>query len=470
MTAAMAWLPLLLPVGTGVTVLALDMYRARRAAVSVAFVGLALAGAVAVFGVTSDLRPLAGVFVTGRWVSAISVALLLLSATAVLASLGGAERHRYSAQTAALACLSAAGAVAAVSATDLVMLVIALEVMALCAYGLTGAVGTTASREAAMKYLVQGAIAAGLAILLLAVVAAAGAGSFAYDALAKPAASPLLTGVIVVLLVSLLAYKSSAFPFHSWAPDAYQAADPVSAGYMAAVPKAAALVVAGVVVSRIAGGGRYAVVAALVATSSIVFGNLAALRQRSYRRMLAYSAIAHAGYALTGLVSGSGKGADAIVVYAVVYGLSALAAFLVEPALRETHPEWDGSIGGMAGLVRRRPLVAACAAAAMLSLTGIPLTAGFWGKLAVFSSFAYGPWLWLAIVAVLGSVVSFGYYGRVLRAMYLDNALSEPEGGGAAGAATIALVAVSAAVVLVGLIPLATGSAWLFSMLGLPIG
>jgi NADH-quinone oxidoreductase subunit N len=151
-------------------------------------------------------------------------------------------------------------------------------------------------------------------------------------------------------------------------------------------------------------------------------------------------------------------GTAAVLAFAMIYGLTSVASFVFIVAMRENEPGWDGTVAGLAGLARRSPALAASLAVIMLSLTGIPLTAGFWGKYLVFGQAATGGYLWLAIVAVLGSVVSFGYYGRVIRSAYMDAA---PEAGereeqppvtnglAAAGAVVLAIV-----IVLVGVFPL----------------
>jgi NADH-quinone oxidoreductase subunit N len=205
-------------------------------------------------------------------------------------------------------------------------------------------------------------------------------------------------------------------------------------------------------------------VVALVSVASIVFGNLAALRQVSLARMLAYSAIAQVGYALAALPLVQGRAS--VLVFAGLYALASAGAFLFIVALRAVEPAWDGSIAGLAGLSARRPALAVSLVPLMLSLTGIPLTAGFWGKFLVFGAAATGGYLWLAIVAVIGSVVSFGYYGGVLRSAFLDDApptrpasVPGPSGARAIGPAGVATVVVAVAIVLIGALPLVTGLA-----------
>jgi NADH-quinone oxidoreductase subunit N len=218
-------------------------------------------------------------------------------------------------------------------------------------------------------------------------------------------------------------------------------------------------------------GERIAPVAALLAVLSIVFGNLAALRQRSLARMLAYSGVAQIGYALVGLALGAG--ALTVVVFAVLYGVTAAASFLFVVAMRESEPAWDGSIRGLSGLSRRRPALAVTLAVIMFSLTGIPLTAGFWGKFLVFASAATSGYLWLAVCAMLGSVVSFGYYGAVLRAAFMQESEAGPATDGSHPAeqtsrvgspALVATVALALLIVAIGVAPLLAGTSPLAHM------
>jgi NADH-quinone oxidoreductase subunit N len=151
-------------------------------------------------------------------------------------------------------------------------------------------------------------------------------------------------------------------------------------------------------------------------------------------------------------------------VFAVLYGLTAAASFVLVEALHRADPAWDGSIGGLKGLSRRSPALAASLTVIMLSLTGIPLTAGFWGKFLVFAAASVGGYLWLAVVAVLGSVVSFGYYGSAIRSAYMDEAAPSEEEEPAEGApaphsrlGTATVGALALVIVLIGVVPLVSG-------------
>jgi NADH-quinone oxidoreductase subunit N len=252
--------------------------------------------------------------------------------------------------------------------------------------------------------------------------------------------------------------------------DAFESAPPAATAILASVGKIgpiAAIVYVAAAQFQVL-GSRLNLLIAAMSLLSIVFGNLAALRQRSLARMLAYSGVAQVGYALMGVLVYQRM--TSVLLFGVLYAAAAAGAFLVIVALREADPEWDGSIRGLAGLSRRRPVLAVSLGVMMFSLTGIPLTAGFWGKYLVFVAALSGGYLWLVVVAMLGSVVSFGYYGGVLRAAFMEEAAgdsaqpdllsdaSAPRARGLAATAGVALVA--AAIVAVGVLPFVAGLGW----------
>ncbi len=455
--------------------MALDAFASRRAAATGALTGLALA---ATAGVASGVWPaitIGGVSIAASSLASTGAAVALLAALAVA---GGWRRFAHGVrggEASALLAVSTAGAIATLWARDLVTLLVLLEVVGVAGYALVAVAGTAAARESAMKYFVQGGIATGLAVFGLGVLYAASGGTVSYAgilaALQQPAFAalgrPLLAGGTMVL--AALAFKVGAFPAHSWAPDAYETADASDAAFLASAPKVAAMVVLAIFVLTAFGrdvSTAPRVLVAILATGSIVVGNFGALRQASYRRMLAYSGIAQAGYALVSL-TGADRG-QAMLVFAPLYGLAALGAFLCAQAVRETELAWDGSIAGLAGIAARRPGLAASMSACLLSMMGLPLTAGFFAKFLVFGAAVGAGYTWLAVVGVVGSVVSFGYYGRVIRVMYLDDGESAGEAPrAAAGPASRAAAVVAGAVLTLGIVPTFAGIAWLMTILGL---
>jgi len=462
---ALALMPAGVAAAAAVIALALDAWDLRGAAVAAAIIGVMTAGVAAAL---VHPLPLAGdaAFTAGDLRGAAGLAVGALGALALAGGWRRCTEHPSGGQTAALSAFTVAASLLAITGQDLLTLAIALEAMALAAYGLVALAGTERAREAATKYFIQGAIATGLLVLSLAVLFVSGGGSLAYaDVLSTGGDFPRVTALLAwALLVCVFAFKAGAFPFHSWAPDAYETAPPATSALLAAAPKVAVLFAAVVVLAEAVPEGGFAapvMMLALLAAGGIVYGNLAALRQVSLTRMLAYSGIAQVGYALVGVAAGQGA---ATVAFAGAYGLAACGAFLAAEAVREGDPSWDGTIAGLAGLGKRRPVLAASIAALMLSLTGIPLTAGFVGKLAVFSG-AAGEWTWLVVLGVVGSVVSFGYYGSVIRSAYLLDDGEPPSDPSAAGPATLATAACAILAAAIGLAPLVVPATTLLATL-----
>lgn len=490
--------PMLMGVAAAVAALLLDAVDRRRAAIVVAALLLAAASAMGA-SVAVDMTQqvvLDGVLVVGEWASWASALVFGLAALVLAGDMDHLSLTRRGGGVAALYCLAAVASSVLAAATDLIMFVIALETVAVCSYALVASAGTRASREASMKYVVQGAAVTGILLYAAATLFGEFGGGSSFMDLVMPLSQAADVGegalygpaVLVVLgLVIALGYKLSAFPLHFWAPDAFESAPPGAGAFMASAPKAAALFFATVAVGQLLGAYReqWSALFAVLAVGSIAYGNLSGLKQVSFTRMLAYSGIAQAGYALSGLaVMASGLQADSlgafpVRVFAVTYSLGAVGAFLGARALRDYDPDWDGTIVGMAGLASRRPWLAAGLAVCLLSLTGIPLTAGFWGKFWVFLDVVRNGWTALAVVGFIGSVVSFGYYGSVMRAMYLDfgkpvevgdvsqdgDDSSEAEVTGGAGerrrpavsSAARACVLAAALVLIAGVTPLVTG-------------
>lgn len=423
-------LPFALGIGAALGALLADGWGSQRLAVRVAAFTLLAAAAAAAWSVSASIAEVMGFTTSGAGIAALQSACFALAGTALLAGMRELSRRPHGGQIAALVAFSATASVALIGATGLVALLLLLEAIALAGYALVAASRTSASDEAALKYFVQGSIATALLVYGIGALAA-------MESVGDVSGRAAL--VAATLLACALAFKVGAFPFHAWVPDAYEAAPPSVAAFLAAVPKLAALLALAALFGP--GEGRSAAfpetagVFALLALGSIVFGNLAALRQTSFARMLGYSAVAQTGYALVALVSS--VPVAAVAAFGITYAIGALGAFAAVQALRDGHPEWDGSVRGLAGLGKRAPALAGAIAVLMLSFTGIPLTAGFWGKMTVFAA-ALGPvinggtgwgvWvsgmridgLWLVVVGVVGSVVSFGYYGAVLRAAFID--------------------------------------------------
>jgi proton-translocating NADH-quinone oxidoreductase chain N len=463
MATLLAFMPAIFGVVGAAAAMLLDAWGRRAESVACAIGGLVVAAtATVVFGIAPAA---VGAIGSGSAFTPAVTACFILGAVALGASFRTLTAEATGARVAALSALAATSAALLAASLDLVMLFLAVEALALCGYGLVALANTDGAREASMKWFVQGSVATTFLIVGIAVLLSRTGGALSYDAIKHaaglPASAPAVSIGVVLVLVAL-AFKAGAFPFHSWMPDAFETAPAPAAAVLASVGKVAPLTAAVWLCSTVANSpaSRAVIAVALVSAGSIVYGNLAALRQRSLARMLAYSAVAQVGYGLAGLALFGGVGAFSVLVFALLYGLTSVTSFLFIVALKQVEPEWDGSIAGLAGLSARRPALAASLAVVMLSLTGIPLTAGFWGKFLVFGAAATSGYLWLAIVGVLGSVVSFGYYGGVLRAAFMSEATPAAPAAAATSAHTIAIYAtalLAVVIVVVGVLPFVLG-------------
>lgn len=314
-----------------------------------------------------------------------------------------------------------------VAAGSLVTLFVGLELFSISLYVLCALDSDRATAlESGLKYLIIGGLAS--AVLLYGIALVYGAtGELTLTGIGSYDGGGWLLEAGLAMVVAALAFKGSAAPLHWWAPDVYEGAETPVTAFMAAATKAVAFVALArvLVVAFHDLDNLWRPLVATIATASIVVGNLGALVQDRLKRLLAYSSIAHAGYLLTGLVAWRAAGISALVYALVVYVTMTLAAFalvhLVErrtggPAtIADLRGSGWSSAAGSSG-----PLLAFALMVVMLSLAGIPPTGGFFAKLTLFGGVVGAGYAWLAIVGVLGSVVSLGYYLRVPVAMYLQ--------------------------------------------------
>jgi NADH-quinone oxidoreductase subunit N len=356
---------------------------------------------------------------------------VLIAAFVLLMSLEYAPRRDINlGQLCGLLLLAVSGLMIMVSSTDWLVVFLGLEVLSVASYALTGLRrNDRASSEAAAKYFLMGSFAGAFFVFGLAVLfGTSGEMSFAASLSGGgPAAPPPVAGVFGLgLIVAALFFKIAIVPFHMWAPDVYQGAPTPVTAFLTIAPKAAGLVVLFRVLAPLPGrGGAAPVLMQAVAVAAILtmfVGNLAALRQKDVKRLLAYSAVAHSGYLLVAVVSGDGTG---LVFYLIAYAFMNAGAFSVLAALSGKGEERT-SLADMAGLGRRQPWLAACMAIFLLSLAGIPPTAGFLGKFYIFSAAVARGHVLLAVAAVLASLIAAAYYLKVIVAMYMRDAETEP--------------------------------------------
>ena len=363
-----------------------------------------------------------------------NVIILIAGALGILLSFGYVERISDSVgEYYALLLLACAGMTAISASTSLMTIFLSLEILSLALYVMTGFnLKQPRSTEAAMKYFLLGAFASTFFLFGSALVYAATqttnltliARFLAVFSVSSPMA-PLLPVGVGLLLIGF-GFKVAMAPFHMWAPDAYQGAPTPVTAFMSVGTKAAAFAALLRVLAAMTSFDKpWLWVIAILAVLTMTVGNLAALRQTSLKRLLAYSSIAHAGYILVGLTANSDQAVGATLYYLFAYAFMNIGAFAVVQVL-ENAAEMDVDVSAPNGLGSRHPVLAAVMTIFMLSLAGIPPLAGFFGKLYVFKAAVDAGWAWLVIVAVLNSALSAYYYLRVTVNMYLG---SETAGG-----------------------------------------
>jgi NADH-quinone oxidoreductase subunit N len=384
----------------------------------------------------------------------------------VLGVSAGARVPRNPAEYVALLLFAATGFTLMAAAQQLLVVFLALELASLSLYVLAGFdLSRRESAEAALKYFLFGGMSAAFLLFGFSLIYGL-TGSIELHqisiVLANQPPSPLLAVALIMILVSF-GFKMAAAPFHLWAPDAYEGAPAPAAALIASASKLSALVLFTHLLWTGFGcaGGSFLMpgwvpTVALLAAGSMVLGNLAALAQTNVRRLLAYSAIAHAGSLLLGVITVGTAGPGPVFYYAATYGLATVGAFgviaVVERAGECQH------LTDLAGLYRRSPLLAGCLLVFVLSLAGIPPLAGFFGKFFVFSAaFAIdglaGPPGWLALAALLLSIVSLYYYLLILKQALV---LAPPTNSArieTPSLAALALVTCAALIILCGVFP-----------------
>jgi len=456
-------------------VLAFDMVWARHrpanrhhVALAIGLLSLVLAGWKAV--ATGGTGPVfGGVLMLDTLATATRVGVVTLAALAV-ALLPSPARLRHPAEFVAILLCATTGFTLMAAANQLLIVFLAVELASLSLYVLAGFDKTRPeSAEAALKYYLFGGMAA--AFLLFGFSLLYGlTGSLDLDMIAAQLSmrgpSPLLLVALGMVLVAF-GFKAAAAPFHLWAPDVYQGAPAPAAALIASASKLAGLVVftrllwpgLGSAVGTIAHVPitvGWAPVVALIAAASLLLGNIGALAQTNVRRLLAYSAIAHAGAMLLGVIAAGRLGPGPLFYYAATYGLAAVGAFGVLSVLEATGPAQK--LTDLAGLYKRSPLLAGCLAIFVLSLAGIPPLAGFFGKFAVFAAVLRlgglgGPVGWLAIAAIALSAVGLYYYLLILKQALVATPAEDAPAVKIPLPAALALLTAAALLVVLGVLP-----------------
>src|SRR6266481_1148413 len=352
------------------------------------------------------------------------------------------------------------------SGYDLISLYISLELMAVTFYVLVAFTKRERrSNEAGMKYFLLGAFSSGILIygmsLLYGVTGSTNLGEIGRGVAAAPAALRPMLVLGMIALAAGLFFKIAAVPFHMWAPDAYEGAPTSVTAFLSTGSKAASFALYARIFIVALGDvhADWAPLLGLVAAITIFVGNWAAVNQENSKRLLAYSSISNAGYLLLGLVAGNEYGYQGIIIYLLVYTLMNMGAFGVIISLRRRGIIGD-NVEDLTGLAQKAPGLAAMMGVFMLSLGGLPMTGGFIGKYFLFGGLIQRGategkswYIWLAIWAILNTVVSFYYYVRFIKVMYLGDRVADDKPLALAPALRAALIASLVGIIFIGIYP-----------------
>ncbi|HEV2607769.1 MAG TPA: NADH-quinone oxidoreductase subunit NuoN, partial [Xanthomonadaceae bacterium] len=372
-----------------------------------------------------------GMFLRDTVSDVLKLAILTVSAFAFVYSRTYLADRKLSRGAFYILCMFAVlGMMLLVSAGSLVTLYLGLELLALSSYGLVGMDRDSAiGSEAAMKYFVLGSLSSGMLLYGMSMVYGA-TGSLDLGTIQAAAANAqdhtmLLFGV--VFLVVGIAFKFGAAPFHMWLPDVYQGAPTIVTLFIGSAPKLAAFGMAYRLLEFGAGPlwQHWHIMLAWLAVLSLAIGNVFALAQSNFKRMLAYSTISHVGFLFLGLSNPTPAGAASAMFYAISYGLMATAAFATLILLSSSGHDAE-DIDDFRGLNARNPWMAMLVLLVMASLAGVPPFLGFWAKLAVLRAAIQGDMLWLAIVGAVFAVIGAFYYLRIIKVMYFEAPHDKP--------------------------------------------
>ena len=421
---------IILTVGAIVLMMA-AAFAGRRASgvISWTAVLLLIGASVALIGAPTHAGPVfGGLIAADGFASFGKVVSFLAAAVAIVMAHGWFERGtEHANEYPVLILFSAVGMSVMVSATNLMSLYVGLELLSLASYVLASyRRSDDRSAEAGLKYFVLGALASG--ILLYGISLLYGfTGTMNYTGLAAAFARDgfqslgLLFGL--VFLLSGIAFKVSAVPFHMWTPDVYEGAPTPVTAFFATAPKAAAILMGVRVCIEALGPATDAwrQIIIFAALASIFLGAVGAWGQTNIKRLLAYSSINNVGFALIGLAAGGAEAAAAVLFYVSVYVVMTLGAFLCVLWMRNSNGEPVEDMASLSGLSQTRPALAAALAIFMFSLAGVPPMFGFWPKLVVFQAAIHAGLVPLAVAGILGAVIGAYYYLKVVKIMYLDD-------------------------------------------------
>jgi NADH-quinone oxidoreductase subunit N len=416
---------LLVLAGLGIFGLFSEILRWKKALLPVVYLGLIGALVTVVMDWNTDIMYLNNMMKVDNYSLAFTALMIVITLLWFIVSPGFFKDETSKSDHFTLILFALTGGVLMTSFNNMLMLFLGIEILSISMYILAGSnKKNLASNEAALKYFLMGSFATGFLLFGIALIYGATA-SFDIEvignqiAAGNPTSSWMLyTGILLMLIA--MSFKVSAAPFHFWAPDVYQGAPTVITAFMSTVVKTAAIAAFFRLFMHSFAGMSEAwhTTLMIISGASILVGNITAVYQTNVKRMLAYSSIAHAGYMLMAIVAMNAEASSALLFYTVAYSFSSIASFTI--LLLVSNSTGSDSIESFYGLGKRNPFLGVMAVIAMLSLAGIPPTAGFFAKYYIFVSAMENHLTGLVLIAVLGSLIGVYYYFRVIIAMFRD--------------------------------------------------
>ena len=408
-------------IGLGILCLLFEIFNLRKAIVPITIIGLLAVLGLTISEFNSTESYYNNMIVVSKFSTTFSSLFIILTIFLVALSHNFYENHPTKiSDYVAIKIFLLAGSVAMVSFGNLSMFFLGIEVLSIALYILAASDRLNLkSNEAGMKYFLMGSFASGIILFGICLIYGA-MGSFdviEISELSRSAELPVWFPIGIVLLTIGMLFKIAAVPFHFWAPDVYEGSPTMTTALMSTLAKVVAMASLYKLLSVLNAdvSEAFKIVVVFISIASMTLGNIMALRQTNVKRIMAFSGISHAGFMLMTLLSLS-TSAGSLLYYASAYALSGIAAFSVIIYVCKNRDNED--IVNFHGLGKNNPLLAAVLTASLLSMAGIPIFAGFFAKLVLFSDTIEAGYLFLVIVAVVNSIISVGYYFKLMLAMY----------------------------------------------------
>jgi NADH-quinone oxidoreductase subunit N len=418
-------------IGLGVLCLIFEIFDFRKAIIPITIIGLLAILGLTVSEFNSPASYYNNMIIVNKFSVSFSSLFIVLTLFLVALSHNFYENHQSKlSDYVAIKIFLLSGAVAMVSFGNLAMFFLGIEVLSISLYVLAASSRMNIkSNEAGMKYFLMGSFASGIILFGICLIYGA-MGSFdivEISEMSQSAELPIWFPIGIVLVTIGMLFKIAAVPFHFWAPDVYEGSPTLTTALMSTLAKVVAIASLYKLLSALHADINYSfqIVVVVISIASMTVGNIMALRQTNVKRMLAFSGISHAGFMLTTLLSLS-TSAGSLLYYTTAYSLAGIAAFSVIIYVCKNKENED--IVNFHGLGKTNPLLAAILTASLLSMAGIPIFAGFFAKLVLFSQTIQAGYLVVVIFAVINSIISVGYYFKLILAMYTKEPNEERKG------------------------------------------